>query len=133
MIAKNLLNSLYGRFALKLKIENSNYVSAAVSSYARIEIFQYKLLQHYIYSDTDSIFIFNELNKKYVGHKIGLLKLQEFTEHMYILKEKTYYYKIKKGYKYKASGLYKYLIKDHVILNKLFLGIKRRKNFNLTF
>lgn len=133
MVAKNLLNSLYGRFALKLKIENSNYVSASVSSYARIEIFQYKLLQHYIYSDTDSIFIFNELSKKYVGDKIGVLKLQEFAEHMHVLKEKTYYYKTKRGYKYKASGLYKYLIKDHVTFNKLSLGIKRRKNFNLTF
>lgn len=131
-ISKSLLNSLYGRFALKLKIENSNYVSAAVSSYARIEIFQYKMLQHYIYSDTDSIFVFNELDKKYIGDKIGLLKLKEFTKHMYILKEKTYYYKVKRGYKYKASGLYKHLIKDKVKFNKLAISIKRRKNFNLT-
>lgn len=131
-VSKNLLNSLYGRFALKIKIENSNYVSASVSSYARIEIFQYKLLQHYIYSDTDSIFIFNKLNKKYVGEQIGVLKLKEFIDHIYILKEKTYYYKIKKRYTYKASGLYKYLIEDHSIFNKLALSIKRRKNFNLT-
>jgi len=132
-ISKNLLNSLYGRFALKLKIENSNYVSASISSYARVEIFQYKLLQHYIYSDTDSIFVFKEVGKKYIGEQIGVLKLQDFTTDMYVLKEKTYYYKIKKGYKYKASGLYKYMIKDKVTFNKLFLSIKRRKNFNLTF
>src|SRR6185437_15979532 len=88
LMSKNLLNSLYGRFSLKISKENSNYISAAVSSYARIEIYQYKILQNYLYSDTDSVFTFLPLRKKYISRKIGMLKLEDKINSIQILKEK---------------------------------------------
>jgi hypothetical protein len=128
-MAKSLLNSLYGRFSLKLSIENSNYISAAVSSYARVEIYQYKFLYRYIYSDTDSIFTYGSLNKKYLGKKIGLMKLEDEIQVIKIFKEKAYMYKSKKPQIIKGSGFLKYILNENRTKNKLTLGFLKLKNF----
>jgi len=132
LMSKNLLNSLYGRFSLKISKENSNYISAAISSYARIEIYQYKILQNYLYSDTDSVFTFLPLRKKYISRKIGMLKLEDKINNIQILKEKAYMYETKYKKVAKASGMLKYLIKDNRVKNKIILGFLKLKNLYLT-
>ena len=71
-ISKNLLNSLYGRFSLKISDKNAVHVSAAISSYARIEIFQYKILikVYYLILKEKLVMYFLYINKNLT---IGIL------------------------------------------------------------
>jgi hypothetical protein len=66
---------------IKLIEINDNYqiksnvaISAAVTSYARIEMHPYLLMNGVIYSDTDSIFTNKPLDSKFTGKEIGKFK-----------------------------------------------------------
>ena len=66
---------------IKLIEINDNYqiksnvaISSAVTSYARIEMHPYLLMNGVIYSDTDSIFIDKPLDSKFINKAIGYFK-----------------------------------------------------------
>jgi hypothetical protein len=104
--SKIILNSLYGKFAAKHNPNNLIQISAGIVGYAKVEIYQYRLI-HYAYSDTDSVVLFNELNKKYVGSNIGLLKLVNFIKRGYFYKNYYSYITDDKKTHLKAKGIIK--------------------------
>jgi len=129
--SKILLNSLYGRFSMKIAKENSIFISAAISSYARIEIFQYKVLKDYLYSDTDSIFYYSSIKDIYIGKSIGLLKLESEISEIDIIREKMYIYTGSGKKVIKASGLGKYIGDENQVRNKLIVNFLRDKNLQI--
>jgi hypothetical protein len=77
----------------KLFINSSVPIASAIASYARIYINKYKLEyeKDLIYSDTDSLVLSKEINKKYVGTEIGKMKLEYQIKEGYFINPKTYY------------------------------------------
>ena len=67
-------------------------IAAAVTSYARMLINEYKMMDGYevIYSDTDSIVLNKELPKEYVNNDIGKMKLEFIIKEGYFVNLKTY-------------------------------------------
>jgi len=60
-------------------VKSNVAIAAAVTSYARIEMIQYKILLAKLglklfYTDTDSIFIDGQLPKQFIGDNLGLMK-----------------------------------------------------------
>lgn len=68
--------------SISLDIKNIRYsnvksnvgIASAVTAYARIHMIPFKLNNDVYYSDTDSIFVGNELHKSQIGTEIGLMK-----------------------------------------------------------
>jgi len=104
--SKIILNSLYGKFAAKHNPNNLIQISAGIVGHAKVEIYQYRLI-HFVYSDTDSIILFKELHKKYLGSDIGLLKLVNFIKQGYFYKNYYSYTTIDKKTHLKAKGIIK--------------------------
>ena len=67
-------------------------ISAAVTAYSRITMCQYKHIPDNppIYSDTDSVFLCKPLNPKYIGSKLGLMKLEYIFKSLVLLATKVY-------------------------------------------
>lgn len=143
-IAKLILNSLYGRFGMKIEVEktkflkgkeinelkkthkiiNSNYlgndfyiltslkrtsnnkekysatidtetavhIASFITAYSRIFMYEFKNLKENkcYYTDTDSIFVENKLEDKYIGNKIGKFKLEYEIKEAYFVSPKVY-------------------------------------------
>lgn len=49
-------------------------IASAITAYARIHMIPFKLNNDCYYSDTDSIFLGNELSSKEIGDDLGLMK-----------------------------------------------------------
>lgn len=182
VIAKLLLNSLYGRFGMKLFIESTKFVhykkirelrktheilnvnylgndlyivscklkktmspdmlfkntinteaavqiASAVTSYARIFMYDFKNIKNNecYYTDTDSIFVKEKLDEKFIGGNLGEFKLEYKIEKAYFIAPKVYYISLKdnqskivlKGVR-KSEMDEKSIVKvfENVILNK---------------
>ena len=103
-------------------------VSAFVTSYARREIYFYKQLagKDLLYSDTDSIFTTKPIPNKYIGNKLGQMKLEYVAQDAVFLAPKVYGVSIDGVTKIKVKGaknlnfsleeLKKLLIKDESLV-----------------
>jgi hypothetical protein len=86
-------------------VKSNVAIAAAVTSYARIEMIQYKLLLaklgiNLFYTDTDSIFVDGELPQHLIGKELGLMKDElngGSIEKAYFLGIKKYGYLDNKG------------------------------------
>ncbi len=89
--------------------ESAVQLSAAVTSYGRLEIYKYKSMEHLnvAYSDTDSIFCQNELDPVFIDqHKLGSMKLESSFKNGIFINPKVYYHEPDKGSSVKkAKGL----------------------------
>jgi DNA polymerase type B, organellar and viral len=77
----DLINEIKEEMDLELitnfrKVKSNVAIAAAVTSYARIEMMKYKVLPDIkiFYTDTDSIIIQGNLDHKFIGSELGLMK-----------------------------------------------------------
>jgi len=102
--------------SLNIKLNSKNYnivksnvaIAAAVTSYARIHMIQFKLNDNIYYTDTDSIFTSEELSHDLVGRDLGLMKDElsgSIIKEAYFLgiKQYGYYYHDKENKKITKS------------------------------
>ena len=114
-IKKDIQNMLYGN----LEIHNVNVaIAAAITSYARIHMSQFKNNPNFklYYSDTDSIYIDRPLPPKFISNtELGKLKLENVLSDAIFLAPKVYYLETEDSKTiYKVKGL------KHIIeLNKV--------------
>lgn len=122
------LNTQYGIFGVSNKLKdlsgstmiNGDFVgfqynnllniaiSAAISSYGRIEIDKYRRQKDYIchYSDTDSVIQNKALPKSMIGKNLGQMKQEAEIEEAIFTKKKVYCYKTVEGnYVIKTAGI----------------------------
>jgi len=101
----DLINDIKTDTALDLitsfrKVKSNVAIAAAVTSYARIEMMQLKMLLvklgiNLYYTDTDSIFVDQELPPELIGNELGQLKDElkgEYIKKAYFLGIKKYGY-----------------------------------------
>lgn len=79
-------------------------LAAAITSYARIHMMDFKLNNDVIYSDTDSVILGNNIDSSLIGPELGQMKDElngEYMSECYILgiKQYGYHYKFEKGLK----------------------------------
>ena len=192
LIAKLLMNSLYGRFGMDYKMENHSFVNkeeltdliqnkfielsnpiqiednlflvsfldlkkyenveidyfheynisvsiaAAISSYARIHMSQFKNNKKYkiFYSDTDSLYINKKLSKLFVSStELGKLKLENIFTESTFLAPKVYGGRLESGEEIiKVKGLRHNVIENQLSLEKLNFLLNKNSslNFNQT-
>jgi hypothetical protein len=75
----NLLKSINIDLEIKTKniltsVNTNVSIASAITSYARIEMMQYKLNYDVLYSDTDSIFTTQSLPQHLIGNELGMMK-----------------------------------------------------------
>jgi hypothetical protein len=127
--SKICLNSLYGKFMLNNK-KSLIHITSSVNSYAKLEMYQYRLI-NYIYSDVDSILYNFKLFNKYTGYDIGLLKLINkinygiFSQNIYIYYNNHKYYVIVRNITRKVNFINQKLEKL-----KIFKSLKKQSYFN---
>jgi len=114
--SKICLNSLYGKFATQISKKNSLQLSVAINSYSRIEMSQYKNKEYFIYTDTDSIIYTKNLDQKYIGPEIGMMKLVAKIDSGYFIPN-YYIYKSGKQVIIKAKGIIKRIMPKLTELN----------------
>jgi len=129
LMHKNIKDDLILELNSELDIKLSNHyslvkanvaISSAVTAYARIHMIPFKIDGSCVYSDTDSVFISNKLDAKFVGSELGLMKdeLNGLT-----IKE-AYFLGIKKyGYQYLDKN-------QNLVTKSTFAGIEKN---SLTF
>lgn len=82
-IIKELKISLEVEFKNYQHIVNNNVaIAAAITSYSRIHIMDFKLNNDTIYSDTDSIILGNSINSFLIGPELGQMKDELNGEYM---------------------------------------------------
>jgi hypothetical protein len=66
---------------LDIKLTNQFYlvkanvaISSAVTAYARIHLITFKITGSCVYTDTDSVFISEKLDDKFIGSELGFMK-----------------------------------------------------------
>jgi hypothetical protein len=93
------------------------HIASAITAYARIEMYKYKMKYNVYYSDTDSIFTDKEIDKSDVGGDLGQMKLEYPVKLGIFISPKLYY--IDKGdntFIFKGKGVNaKELTKEHYI------------------
>jgi hypothetical protein len=124
LMHKNIKDELLIELNSELDINLSNQyslvkanvaISSAVTAYARIHMISFKIDGSCIYTDTDSVFIDNKLDAKFVGSELGLMKdeLNGLTIKVgYFLGVKKY------GYQYLDKN-------NKLVTNSTFSGIER--------
>jgi hypothetical protein len=96
-------------------VQTNVSIASAITSYARIEMMQYKLNYDVLYSDTDSIFTSDKLPDHLIGGELGMMKDELEGD---IIRE-GYFFGIKQ---------YGYLVIDkscHSKVTTVFAGVKR--------
>jgi hypothetical protein len=80
-------------FGKKRGIPSAVHIAAAISSYSRILINEFKNIPDNpcIMSDTDSVVLPYKLDDKYVGKEIGKMKLEYIIKHGIFIRKKLYY------------------------------------------
>lgn len=89
------------------KVSSSVPIASAVTGYARILMYKYKLLckNNLFYTDTDSIFTSVEIPDEYVSEtKLGMLKLEGIVEEAYFVSPKSYMIKYSDSLVMKSKG-----------------------------
>lgn len=68
-------------------------IAAAITAYARMEMYKYKTIpgNECFYSDTDSVFLQHPLDPKYVNKEIGKMKLEYIAKEAIFISPKSYY------------------------------------------
>nr|NP_066429.1 DNA polymerase [Ochromonas danica]AAG18395.1 DNA polymerase [Ochromonas danica] len=93
--SNNLSKNLNAKFYNTTKFNNSVHFSCSIASYARIEIYKYKLLfyKSLFYSDTDSLFLDKEIPSIFFSNTIlGAMKLEEVVYDCNFFSPKNYSY-----------------------------------------
>lgn len=92
-------------------------ISAAITAYARIEMYKYKLKYNVYYSDTDSIFTDSKIDENDIGNNLGQMKLEYKIKHGLFIAPKLYYIeKEDNSFIFKGKGIHaEYLKKEHYI------------------
>jgi hypothetical protein len=112
---------------LDIKLTNQYYlvkanvaISSAVTAYARIQMITFKIAGSCVYTDTDSVFISENLDDKFIGSELGFMKVELSG---FIIKE-GYFVGIKKyGYQFLDK-------KNNLVTKSTFAGIEKN---SLTF
>ena len=111
LIRDNLPKDIVKELKITLDVEFKNYqhrvsnnvaIAAAVTSYARIHMMDFKLNNDVIYSDTDSVILGNSIDSTLIGPELGQMKDElngGYMTECYVLGIKQY------GYHYKADGV----------------------------
>jgi len=121
---ENYMNNLEKVFSLQFSCV---HIASAITSYARIYMYEKKINCNLYYSDTDSLFTTNELN---TSNEIGGLKLEYRIKEALFIAPKLYYIKTNDNLEYiKSKGIMSHsLDKDQfneLLKEKsLFLNIK---------
>jgi|SRR5882672_552883 len=101
-LVSNIINLQNGKIIITYLDEKERYnnrtlnisvpISAAVTSYSRIHMSQFKLMRgiNIFYSDTDSIDIDKPLDPKFVGPELGKMKLEQIFKKVVYLAPKVY-------------------------------------------
>lgn len=86
-------------YALSVDTETAVQIASAITSYARIYMYDFKNIEgnKCYYSDTDSIFLEKELDSKYVGTELGKFKLEYKFKEGYFIAPKVYQIKFNNG------------------------------------
>lgn len=105
------------------------HVAAAITAYARIEMYKYKLKYNVYYSDTDSIFTDSKLDENEIGDNLGQMKCEYSFKSGLFIAPKLYCIEKEGGmFIFKGKGIHSdYLKKEHYI--QLYQGIP--VNFNI--
>jgi DNA polymerase family B len=82
-------------------------IAAAITGYARIHMSQFKNNDKYnlYYTDTDSVYIDKELESRYIGSELGLMKLECICDDAVFLAPKVYSLVTDSGEIMKIKGL----------------------------
>jgi hypothetical protein len=91
-----------------ISIPSAVHIAAAITSYARMIINEYKNIpgNPCVMSDTDSVVLTKPLHNKHIGGELGLLKLEQIIKEGIFLRKKLYYIKNFKGQEIiKSSGI----------------------------
>jgi hypothetical protein len=95
-------------------------ISSAVTAYARIHLITFKIAGSCVYTDTDSVFISEKLDDKFIGSELGFLKV----ELPGLIIKEGYFLGIKKyGYQFLDK-------KNNLVTKSTFAGIEK---ISLTF
>ena len=75
--------------------ETAIQIASAITAYSRIFMYDFKNIKdnECYYTDTDSIFVKNKLNDKYIGNNLGNFKLEYEIEEAIFIAPKVYYVK----------------------------------------
>lgn len=120
-------------FANSINIETAVQIASAVTSYARIYMYDFKNIKDNkcYYTDTDSIFLEKELDNKFVGDKLGDFKLEYKVDRALFIAPKVYCVKIKDSIdKIVMRGLKKSEY-DHNEIIKIFERIIKNEKVSL--
>lgn len=118
--SSEIVNTLNLGASFKIKnnfssVQTNVSIASAITSYARIEMMQYKLNYDVLYSDTDSIFTTEKLPDNLIGNELGMMKDELEGETI----TEGYFFGIKQ---------YGYLVIDksrNSIVTTVFAGVKR--------
>lgn len=120
----NIKDDLIKELNSELDIKLNNYyslvkanvaIASAVTSYSRIHMIPFKVDGSCVYSDTDSVFLIKNLDSRFIGDDLGLMK----DELKGLIIKEAYFLGIKKqGYQYVDKN-------NNLITKSVFAGIQR--------
>lgn len=108
-LPENIINELKIHLESEFKdfektVNNNVAIASAITSYARINMMDFKLNNDVIYSDTDSVILGNNIDSSLIGPELGQMKDElngEYMTECYVLgiKQYGYHYKFENGIK----------------------------------
>jgi hypothetical protein len=97
---RRISNDKKSLYANSINTETAVHIASVITANARLYMYKFKNIKDNIcyYTDTDSIFVKNKLDDRYIGKELGMFKLEYTIDEAIFIAPKVYYTRNIEGY-----------------------------------